>query len=521
MTRNPWVGLLFRPLVIGLMFGCVALSLVEFVRLLVPTWSGTYLIAACVLAALDANYSYRLIRARTSVSLATPKKPLLGRGEVLRFRAVELTMLFLLLKVGRYIGTPWVAVAAEIRTWPRDPFRILDLETTVAFLLVLLSWWAATQTVRDLERLGEPPGRRAFYVPPMERLSERFFWGGVVLLIAAGMTRIGIAHLLDLDRPSVPGLVLNVLVYFLLGLVMLGQVQFATLRKRWQAQEIRVADELAGRWLRYSLIFIGLAALVAFFLPTGYTFGLMDVIGFALGLMVEIISAIAALFFLILMLPLAWLLSKLMEEVPLPRARLQPLQVPQQMAGGGTTDWVEMLRSFFFWIVILGMVFYVVRSYLRDHPELLQALAMLRPFRVLRRLWAALWQQLDEWVEAVSEHLPRGWPLLRREPAQGRFRFFRLRAASPREQILYYYLSILRRAAQRGFPRRPAQTPYEYHADLEPQLPEAHLEMALLTQAFVEARYSQHPIAPEQARRVRADWQRVKAALRALVRRET
>ena len=61
--RNPWMENLFRPLVIGVMFGCIALSLVELVRLFLPGWNGTLIVWACVLASLEANYSYRLIRA--------------------------------------------------------------------------------------------------------------------------------------------------------------------------------------------------------------------------------------------------------------------------------------------------------------------------------------------------------------------------------------------------------------------------------------------------------------------------
>ncbi len=57
---------------------------------------------------------------------------------------------------------------------------------------------------------------------------------------------------------------------------MLGQVRFATLRKRWQAQETKIVIT-AGRWVRYSLALIGLAAFLAFLLPTGYTVGLLEV----------------------------------------------------------------------------------------------------------------------------------------------------------------------------------------------------------------------------------------------------
>lgn len=510
MNRSPWLDNLFRPLVVGVMCGCIALSLVELAHLLFPSWNGTILILGCILAALEANYSYRLIRARA-----------LRGADVLKFRAIELAMFFILLKIGGYVGDRWADVLANIQTWPQDPLAIFDPETTVAFILALLSWGASTKTIRDLERIGEPPEPHRHYVPSMESLASRFFWGGAMLLMVAGLTRIGIAALLDMSRPSVPGLVLNVLVYFLLGLVMLGQVQFTRLHKQWRAQKIKIADELAGRWVRYSLAFIGLAALLAFLLPTGYTVGLLDVVGSVLELISLILWFIAMLF----MLPLTWLLwllSRLFgDQVPLPRRDFTPPEFPQREPGTvASTNWFEMLRSLLFWAATLGMIFYVVRSYLRDHPELLKVLTGLRPIRALRRFLIALWHRLVGLAEAVGEHIPRRLSLRRARQKRSKepFRFFRLGALSPRERILYYYLSILRRAGQQGFPRQRAQTPHEYDATLSPNLPQAQQEMSLLTRAFVEARYSRHVFDREQARRVRADWQQVKAALRALKR---
>jgi hypothetical protein len=91
-----------------------------------------------------------------------------------------------------------------------------------------------------------------------------------------------------------------------------------------------------------------------------------------------------------------------------------------------------------------------------------------------------------------------------------------LGALSPRERILYYYLSILRRASKLGLSRHRAQTPNEYDTILRPHLDQAQQEMTQLTQAFVEARYSRHAFDREQDKQVRTRWQQVKAALRAL-----
>jgi hypothetical protein len=106
-----------------------------------------------------------------------------------------------------------------------------------------------------------------------------------------------------------------------------------------------------------------------------------------------------------------------------------------------------------------------------------------------------------------------------RRPAEKRetrkpFRFFRLGALSARERILYYYWSVLRRAERSGYPRRPPETPYEYHASLRSHLPQVEDEMGKLTEAFLEVRYSEHPVEPGRDKQVRTNWQGVKAALR-------
>lgn len=512
MNRDPWVENLFHPLVIATMVGCVALSLVELVRLIDPAWNGAYLIIGCVLAALEASYSYRLVRAR----------PLRGT-RLVRFRVIELLMYLVLLKFGGYVGEGWPDVLADMRTWPSRPLNILDLETMIAFCLALSSWWASTRTIRDLERIGEPSEYRRGQPRPRESLTKRFFWGGGVLLVAAGLTRVGIAALLKMSHPSVPGLVLNVLVYFLLGLVMLGQVQFATLRKRWRARKIKIADELPGHWARYSLIFIGLAAVMAFLLPTGYTMGLLDTVGVVLGYISAVLHLIVRFILLLLSLPL-WLLLlllSLLTDAPSPHApaprRLEP--IPSRPAPGGVApSWFETLRSLVFWAVALGAVIYVIRSYLRDHPGLLKELTALRPIQALRALAHAIWDGLLGLSQAVDERLPRPSSSSQPSPtwSRERFRFLRIGARSLRERILHYYLSVLRRARRSGFPRHGDETPYEYETTLRSQLTQVEDEVARLTQAFVEARYSLHAVDRAWEERVRADWKRLKAALRAL-----
>jgi hypothetical protein len=89
-----------------------------------------------------------------------------------------------------------------------------------------------------------------------------------------------------------------------------------------------------------------------------------------------------------------------------------------------------------------------------------------------------------------------------------------LRGLSPREWVRYFYLSAASRAARAGKPRKPAETPYEYREALRDQFPELEPDLSGLTEAFIEARYSQQPIEEDDLQAVKPLWQRIKAALR-------
>jgi hypothetical protein len=243
---------------------------------------------------------------------------------------------------------------------------------------------------------------------------------------------------------------------------------------------------------------------------------------FILGYIATLLSLILSFLFGLLLMPLMSLFGK----EPTEPTQLLPLRFPQPEASGpepgsAALNWWEILRSLLFWVAALGMVAYVIGSYLHDRPELLTALTSLKVIRSLRGLLAALCRRLTGLAEAVNERLPRA---MRRRARRGSvetpFRFFRLGALSHRERILYYYLSVLRRAGRLGLPRRHSQTPSEYDAILGPHLDQARQDMTQLTQAFVEARYSRHTFDRKRDRQVRAVWQQVKAALRALKRKE-
>jgi hypothetical protein len=183
---------------------------------------------------------------------------------------------------------------------------------------------------------------------------------------------------------------------------------------------------------------------------------------------------------------------------------------------GATPPWLEAVLSAFFWLVILSVIIYALVRFARERLAL-----------DLGTGDGSIWSQLRDWLHALWRAFIR-WRQTQRErrlerqaskSTQSRVplaiaRLLSLRSLSPRQLVRYFYLSVERRAAQAGQPRRPGQTPYEYQDALDTRFPDLEPDLTGLTEAFVRARYSPQSIDREDADAAKPLWQRIKAALR-------
>jgi hypothetical protein len=169
-----------------------------------------------------------------------------------------------------------------------------------------------------------------------------------------------------------------------------------------------------------------------------------------------------------------------------------------------------------FWSIFLIIAGYVVAQYLRRHPEVVEWLKHLPGMSSLTRAWHKLrdwFGGLNQQIENLREARRRARRPATRSASSSR-RWVNPRRLSPRQQVQFYYLAMLRRGSEHGHARRPAQTPYEYARTLESQIPEIGQDVDGLTEEFVEARYSRHTIPPEQVGVVRRYWERIRRALK-------
>ncbi|NTU63997.1 MAG: DUF4129 domain-containing protein, partial [Chloroflexi bacterium] len=170
-----------------------------------------------------------------------------------------------------------------------------------------------------------------------------------------------------------------------------------------------------------------------------------------------------------------------------------------------------------FWIVFLIIAGYVTGQYLRRHPEVVDWLKHLPGMSLLVRAWRKLrgwFGGLNQQIENLREARRRARQSTATRSAPSSRRWVNPRKLSPRQQVRFYYLAMLRRSGERGHVRQPTQTPYEYARTLESEIPEIDQDVDGLTEEFIEARYSRHDILPEHVGLVRRYWERIKRALK-------
>jgi len=457
-----WTGDVVRSLILAAMIACLAMT---FTSLVFPDDQYGVVAVLCGLASLEAFAASRIQRGGTPTSR-------------LPFRAVELATVFLLLQLG--------ADASDGRPPLQDGVPQFDLLAAALFVPVLLSWLVTTDVSRMLVRVGEVTGRGPLYVAPWQRLARRFFVGGLIISLAAALSQENVDRALNLPTRSSSGPVLNVLLYFLLGMLLLGHARFEVLTGRWRDRQRAVAGGVSASWVKYVVGLAAVAATLAFLASAADMTAPLSAARAALGpvrsagetTLSMVITTVTILREpVIRLLSLFGGVSKLIQPrhaitlnhppVNLPPVDIQlPRHIPRRGVhhaarvggrGSGAGRWLAPVEAIALWGTLLLGLLTPVRVYLRRHPEwrhgsrLLEALAT-----ICSCPWSWLRERLHRYRRSLAERVPAVRALRRplTNLARGRLLGVQAPVRSPAERAIRYYLNTVRQADRQGFARR-------------------------------------------------------------------
>ncbi len=494
-----------------------------------PQWGPGPLAAACFLVSVEAALVRYRMREGRHVNVGS-----------LPYLAAELFAVVVLMRVVATLSLGLAALPAQAELWLRSPLSAIDPPFIGCLVIGLACAVWVRLGLRELSSLeAQAAPFKTEYALDAEifrahaeaderdavsRLATGITWGGLLVIVAL------VAQLADLRAwggtagALPPTLGLAGIVYLACGVLLYSRARLSLLRARWRRDEATVEPLVARRWRWQSVALVLAIVAVGLLLPRSYGAGLVDAVRTAAAAAINLLGLAALALGLLalgalgiaLTIP-AFLLSLLglFARTPAPTAPVVPVRPPPPPPPPAVGE-PPLAPGIVFWICIGLLALYAVWTVLKRQAWAVAAFERLRagvlaPLAAwLQRLWGGATGYARLVGEAVAERLRHPEPPPAPMMAQRRS----LRGMSPTELVRYFYAAMLSRAARGGLDRRPADTPYEYGARLREQLPEAAEDVDGLTDAYVAAAYAPHPTTPEQARRARGLWQRLRRLLK-------
>lgn len=521
-----------QPLLIAVLVTALVTGPIVVIRLAAPNPAWRFLTVAVFLVALESIY--------TSRWLAHPDRRQLNRTT---YRLAELVVIAAALRLLTWALSGGIPGWQVWRTYLLSPLSFFDGLYFGYLLCALFAWERAASFSAYLRALDISHAEEQFYTlshdeqrqrswdRPVDRQRPTIFrslvasWlgGGLILGLCAALSTVDLAAVeLTAGVRNIARLGLNntmllaLLVYFILGLWIISQSRLDMMRARWLADGVDADETIINNWRRSSITIIVVFALIAAFLPIGSTFAAAVVLQAIFGAIL-FVSQIAFLIFSTLLVALLSLLGvgappeEAEELLPAPAPTPPPQPAPTPL-----DETTALVFGGLFWLLIATIAIVALIFFLRDRGVTIHIEPLARFLNQLRVWLRRLRSGAARGAATVQSSIRRGLGALRPggDASRAPWRFLRVNALPPREQIRYFYLSTVRRAADEGVPREKSETPSEYARDLQAQWPEAEEEIEALTGAFLEARYSPREYEPQDVNPVKKVWKRVRRTIR-------
>jgi hypothetical protein len=443
-----------------------------------------------------------------------------GREKIL-YLAAEWITFAILVKLVIYAIHGFDLLILDLPRWRANFIAFFEGEFFYAYLLIAFTWMLSRSAAKNIKELNVETTDFSWELGKLQNnrtlirsnLISRTLWVGILMVFVTAMIRVTMASSPEAANVRVP--IVSVVVYFFLALALFSQTQYALLKGNWFWNETPMSSLLTNAWLRYSLILFGAIAIISFVLPTNYSMGLLETLNLGFGFLINLVFTILQL----ILLPLIWLLS-LAGCTPQNKQNTEqstpvPPQAPQ--VPSAPIPWLELLQSIFFWAIFVGVISYALVQFIRQNPQLMRFLGRQRGFQWLNAIWrwignifrkagaqaAVAFQQVRS--RLISNRKGDGLRQVRR--------WTNFRQLNPRQQIIFFYLRLIERGGENGIQRKSYETPNQYAETLQSNLPEVEEDIEGITEKFLEARYSAHPVDPQTTSLVQRFWRNITHSL--------
>lgn len=537
------LSIIFSRILLAIMVTCFAVPLVAIIERIIPGWNGKYLLIVVFLVMLESLYSNYQLR---HVSITD------ARWWV--SRASQLVVILIAIKLLFYVIQGLDQLFLDIQLWKEDFRSFFDSQTLTTFLVAFCVWIFGGELhllyheIEGDERLfydDIDAGYSEIRSNIRQRLSHLIITMGAIMTGAVGILYLGSQGNLA-EYPIVQIGINAILTYFLCGLILLGLSQFAILRVRWIINRVVLDPKIVIRWVVLGLGLTIAMAFFASFLPTGYSAQLLQFLQNLVYLVINGILLLVYIFVTPIILLVSWIAS-LFRGTPVIYQPPERIQITPELpfTQASPAPWIETVKSIVFWTVLIGFVTYAFYYYYKEHPDYFKWLRKSRFLSDLVKWWNLLKARIrsvDQGIRIIIKDSLVRKKLSKHDDSRSLELDYRNpRKLNSRQQVIYYYLTLVRRGEQSGISRNPSYTPYEYserirkkvlqsgitneleqsltQVSIEPEVVQMDDELDSLTDGFVEAKYSQHDISHDLAESSRVYWEHILRQLRSIKRK--
>ncbi len=504
---------------VALMMFCAGLTVSQFFFRLSPNWDLAFLPWAAMLVAAEAVYSRQIVHYWVEISWVR-----------ISYRISELLVILFLLKAIFFVRMGAQAFREEISEYGSDFFAAFFNSEFVALAITCFIIWSIASRLggflvemgRDKEIL-EPWARPDFFKDRQQvrlNMASLSFFVGAVLIIFATFARAEMKFMWQ-GAPVVQATALNIIVYFVLSLVLLSMAQFSVLRGRWGWERIPIRRDIGTAWFKYTLLFLGLVFILIVFLPTDYSLSFFE----TFRILLRVITGVLGFLVFLIILPFLLLINSVLGEnadfnfenpfMPILPEAMSPEAVDPIGTGVPVLDW---LRSIFFWMVFLFVIFYAFTQYARNNEALWEQLRSVTVFQWM----LSAWESVRDWLLGVGRAtqalvnigIEQVRNLGRPNVSNRVWDFIGINRLSARRKVFFFYLAMVRRGREQNVARGRTQTPEEYRWKLVNAYPELANDITALTEEFESARYDSKPVGEDAAEAAKSAWARLRGKLR-------
>lgn len=537
-TVDPLTRRVLRPILIALMSTALASGFLVIAKISTPDYRWGWLVPFLFVVALVAAY--------TAAWLSNPQSRAVDKT---LYRVSEIVVIIALARIVSWLlFTDVFPSLDELRLYLEQPLSFFLAGGFLSTVLIALAaWWFGSNLSGLFWQLDVSEEELRYYTLgataqkamaddqpiqiPRQELQHAylraFLLGGMILVVLAALSTFEVNQFATVANPLAiarlglaPGMLVALLVYFLVGIWLLSHARLLRLNARWLMDGVAMDATFERSWQRISLFWLALIAFIAAFLPIGNTLPISRLLGLVVNGVFYLLNLLVSFVGYLFGSMLVAIQDAVGEEPPPPVTPYTPPAFTPPAETAAANPLFATILSSAFWALMIALVVGAVLFVARERGyntgwERLRAGAqrsrawLAAVWTYLLGRWGGVRRAVPERLRGLRPNLPGFQP-----NPEGRSRFVRLSGLSPREQIMYFYLSTVKRAGERGVARRADETPLEYAADLKQHWPDTEVEVEELTSAFIEARYSPTDIPPEAATTIKARWKQLRDRLR-------